>query len=255
MSTVNFKSSQYVSVEFPLANAGQRLLATFLDMCFFLVYFIVALIFLGESVFFKVSSYTDFFWLLLIKLPLILYNPLSEYFMHGQSIGKNIVGIRVVTMTGERPRLKEVFTRWIFKGDFLWISVNLIIIVWFGMGLIAILVISISSNRQRLADVLSNTLVIQTKVRNRYSLHDVLKIVDVNTHEIRYPQVTCFSDDDMMLIKRTIVRLREYPTPNMIKFGRELSDETARLMGIEPVTTKRTEFLQHVLQDYVVLTR
>lgn len=255
MNTVNFKSSQYVSVEFPLANAGQRLLAAFLDICIFLVYFIVALIFLGESILFKVNSYNDFFWLLLIKLPWILYNPISEYFMQGQTIGKNIVGIRVVTMTGERPRVKEVFTRWVFKGDFLWISVNLIILAWFGMGLIAIIVISISANKQRLADVLSNTLVIQTRVKNRYSLQDILKIVDVNTHEILYPQVTRFSDDDMMLIKRTIIRLREYPTPNMIKFGQELCDETARLMEIEPVTTKRTEFLQNVLQDYVVLTR
>lgn len=255
MSTINFESSQYVSVEFSLANAGQRLLAAFVDIAVFIVYFIVMIAFFGESLIFSVDTYADFFWLLLIKAPWILYNPVCEYFMHGQTLGKYIVGIRVVTLNGDRPKLKEVFTRWIFKGDFLWISANILVYVWFGMGLVAIAVISLSNYRQRLADVLSNTIVIKTKGSNAYSLKDILSIKDTNTHEVHYPQVIRFTDEDMMLIKNTILRLRKHPTPETIKFGKELCDETARLMGIEPVQAKRMEFLQSVLQDYVVLTR
>ncbi|MCO5258959.1 MAG: RDD family protein [Crocinitomicaceae bacterium] len=255
MSTINFESSLYVPVEFGLANAGQRLLAAILDMLLFIIYFIVILAFFGESLFFNASSFGDFFWLFLVKLPWIFYNPFCEYFMHGQTIGKYIVGIRVVTMNGGRPMLKEVFTRWIFKGDFLWISVNAIILLWFGMGLIAILVISFSQYSQRMADVLSNTLVIQSRPKERFSLNDLLKIVDTTNHEVKYPQVTCFADEDMLLIKNTINRLREYPTPEAIQFGQKLCDETAKLMEIPPITEKRMEFLQNVLEDYVVLTR
>lgn len=261
MSTINFESSQYVSVEFPLANAGQRLLAAFLDMLLFMVYFIIMMLFFSNSLLFNADEYADFFWLLLIKAPWILYNPTCEYFMNGQTLGKYIVGIRVVTMNGDRPKLKEVFTRWVFKGDFLWISANLFyvnsgfIYIWFGMGVISIGVISLSRYKQRLADVLSNTLMIKTKGSDTYHLKDILSIKDSNTHEILYPQVVRFTDEDMMLIKSTILRLRKNPTPEAIQFGKELSSETARLMGIEPVTTKRMEFLQNVLQDYVVLTR
>lgn len=267
MSTINFESSQYVSVEFPLANAGQRLLAAFIDMLIFIVYFIVMLAFFGDSLIFSSNEYADFFWLLLIKSPWILYNPVCEYFMHGQTLGKYIVGVRVVTLEGDRPKLKEVFTRWIFKGDFLWITTNLFIFggnwiqnnafifIWFGMGLVSIGVISLSKYRQRLADVLANTIVIKTKGTDTYLLKDILAIKDSNTHEVLYPQVIRFTDEDMMLIKNTILRLRKTPTPETIRFGKELCDETARLMGIEPVQTKRMEFLQNVLQDYVVLTR
>lgn len=255
MSTVNFESSQYVSVEFSLANAGQRLLAAFIDIALFIVYFIVMMAFLGESLLFSTHNYADFFWLLLVKAPWILYNPVCEYFMHGQTLGKYIVGVRVVTLNGERPKLKEVFTRWIFKGDFLWVSTNLLVLAWLGMGLIAIAVISISKNRQRLADVLSNTIVIKVKGNDTYQLKDILSIKDSTTHEVLYPQVVRFTDEDMMLIKNTILRLRKNPTPEIIRFGKELCDETSSLMGLEPVESKRMEFLENVLQDYVVLTR
>lgn len=255
MSTINFESSQYVSVEFPLANAGHRLLAAMIDMTLFIVYFIVMMAFFGSSLIFSSDSYADLFWLLLIKMPWIFYNPVCEYFMHGQTLGKYIVGIRVVTLNGDRPKLKEVFTRWIFKGDFLWISANFLILIWFGMGVVAIAVISLSTYRQRLADVLSNTILIRSKSSNTYVLNDILSIKDINTHEVLYPQVIRFTDEDMMLIKNTILRLRKYPTPEAIRFGKELCDETAHLMGIEPVESKRMEFLQNVLQDYVVLTR
>ncbi len=255
MSTVNFESSQYVSVEFSLASSGQRLLAAMIDMAVFFVYFLVIIAFLGESMIFRANSFSEIFWLFIVKLPWIFYNPICEYFMNGQTLGKYIVGVRIVTINGDRPKLKEVFTRWIFKGDFLWISANFLIFVWFGMGVVAIAVIGLTSNRQRLADVLSNTIAIKTKQRNFYTLKDVLTIKNSANHEIKYPQVVRFTDEDMMLIKNTIIRLRKYPTPETIKFGKELCAETTRLMGIEPIEKQRLEFLENVLQDYVVLTR
>jgi uncharacterized RDD family membrane protein YckC len=255
MSTINFESSQYVSVEFALASAGQRLLAAFLDMVIFIIYFIVMVAFFGEAMIFSANTYADFFWLLLIKVPWILYNPLCEYFMHGQTVGKYIVGIRVTTINGERPKLKEVFTRWMFKGDFLWVSTNFLVIIWFVMGIVSITIIGFSKYRQRMADMLANTIVIKIKNTDLYTLKDVLSLKDSMTHEVLYPQVSRFTDDDMMLIKNTILRLRKNPSPATIQFGKELCDETARLMGLEPISSKRMEFLEQVLQDYVVLTR
>ena len=39
------------------------------------------------------------------------------------------------------------------------------------------------------------------------------------------------------------------------RFAIELADESARLIGLEETPVKRMEFLQTLLQDYVVLTR
>ena len=62
--------------------------------------------------------------LILIKIPWIFYYPILEFLTQGQTLGKYLVGIRVVTYTGERPGLREVFIRWLFKGYFMWIGIS-----------------------------------------------------------------------------------------------------------------------------------
>jgi hypothetical protein len=67
--------------------------------------------------------------------------------------------------------------------------------------------------------------------------------------------VTRFTDEDMLLIKNTIQRVQLYPNEETKRFAIELAEETARLLGLPEPPPKRLEFLQNVLQDYVVLTR
>jgi uncharacterized RDD family membrane protein YckC len=257
MTTINFESSHHVSVEFPIASPAQRIGAAFIDLFLLFVYFIVIISTLGVNIFFRTSSYSDYLWLLLVKMPWIIYNPFCEYFFKGQTLGKHLVGIRIVTATGESPKLKEIFIRWIFKGDFLWISADASIVIWFIMGIASIFFMNLNTKNQRLADTVAGTLAIQTKVKKNYTLSDVLAITDnTSNYEIIYPQVKQFNDDDMLLIKNTILRLREQkPTAATIELAKELCDETALQMGIEPVKDKRLQFLEQVLRDYVASTR
>lgn len=256
MKTIEFESAQHVKVEYELASAGLRMLATIIDFAAFAIYFIVvAMVFSLSDPFSGNVGTMTFFWLLIIKLPWILYNPIIEYITQGQSLGKYIVGIRVVTTLGERPGLREVFTRWIFKGDFIWISADIFVLIWFVMGLVGVLVVSVSKQKQRMGDVMAGTIVIKNKSSVSYSLRDVLSIKDQSNHTPTYPQVTRFTDEDMMLIKNTIQRVRTYPNEETKKFAVELADESARLIGLPQTPEKRLEFLQTLLQDYVVLTR
>lgn len=256
MKTIEFESAQHVKVEYELASAGLRMLATIIDFAAFAIYFIVvAMVFSLSDPFSGNVGTMTFFWLLIIKLPWILYNPIIEYITQGQSLGKYIVGIRVVSTLGERPGLREVFTRWIFKGDFIWISADIFVLIWFVMGLVGVLVVSVSKQKQRMGDVMAGTIVIKNKSSVSYSLRDVLSIKDQSNHTPTYPQVTRFTDEDMMLIKNTIQRVRTYPNEETKKFAVELADESARLIGLPQTPEKRLEFLQTLLQDYVVLTR
>lgn len=256
MKTIEFESAQHVKVEYELASAGLRMLATIIDFAAFAIYFIVVVMVFSLSDPFSGNVGTmTFFWLLIIKLPWILYNPIIEYLTLGQSLGKYIVGIRVVSTLGERPGLREVFTRWIFKGDFIWIAADIFVLIWFIMGLVGVLVVSVSKHKQRMGDVMAGTVVIKNKSSVSYSLRDVLSIKDQSNHTTTYPQVTRFTDEDMMLIKNTIQRVRTYPNEETKKFAVELADESARLIGLPQTPEKRLEFLQTLLQDYVVLTR
>ncbi len=255
MDTVEFESAQNVKVEFELASTIQRVAAAMIDVVTFIIYFVIMSIVLGLSN--VVASYgTELFvQLLLIKIPWIFYNPLMEYFTQGQSLGKYLMGIRVVTVHGERPGLREVFTRWVFRGDFLWISADITVLLWAGFGVLGAVFSATAKKRQRLGDAMAGTLVIRNKTSVKYVLSDVLSIKSIGEHIPTYPNVTRFTDEDMLLIKNTIQRVQKYPNEETKRFAIALADESARLIGLNETPSQRMTFLQTLLQDYVVLTR
>lgn len=256
MKTIEFKSAQNVKIEYELASVGQRVAAALIDFFAFMVYFFILLMVFGASKLFLASPGTvEFFFLLIIKLPFVFYYPFIEYITQGQSLGKYILGIRVVTVTGERPGLREVFTRWLFKGDWVWIKADLFVLLWFGVGIVGIIYASTSQRRQRLGDLMANTVVVKNKSSVRYSLRDVLSIKNQDNYSPVYPNAIRFTDDDMLLIKNTIQRVKKYPNPATKKLAIELADRSAELIGLEETPQKRLEFLQTLLHDYVVLTR
>ena len=131
MKTIEFVSAQNVKIEYELASVGQRAAAALIDFLTFVVYFIILGMVFGRSIVWTTSPGTiEFLFLILLKTPFILYHPVVEYLTQGQSLGKYILGIRVVTLSGERPGLREVFTRWLFKGDFIWISADFLVLFW-----------------------------------------------------------------------------------------------------------------------------
>jgi len=256
MKTIEFESAQHVKVEYELASTGLRLLAALIDLAAFAIYYLIIILTFSLGDPFGSDPGTQlFFWLLIAKLPWIFYNPVIEYMTQGQSLGKYVVGIRVVTATGERPGLREVFTRWMFKGDFIWISADIFVLVWFAIGCFGILAIGISVKKQRMGDVMAGTVLVKNKSTVNYTLRDVLSIRDQSNHKTTYPEVTRLTDEDMMLIKNTIQRVRAYPNDETKKFAIELANESARIIGLAHTPEKRLEFLQTLLQDYVVLTR
>lgn len=255
MNTIEFESAHHVKVEYELASTIQRIAASMIDVVTFIIYFVIMSMILGLSNMFADYGSELFVKLLLIKIPWIFYNPAIEYFTHGQSLGKYVMGIRVVTINGERPGLREVFTRWIFKGDFLWISADILILLWCGFGVIGAVFSGTSERRQRLGDTMAGTIVIRNKTSVQYKLSDILAIKSIDEHEPTYPMVTRFTDEDMLLIKNTIQRVQKHPNEETKRFAIELADEAARLIGLPETPAKRMAFLQTLLQDYVVLTR
>lgn len=256
MKSVEFESAQNVKIEYELASVGQRAAAAIIDFVAFIVYFIVISMVLGISDFFPDKMGPQMFIeLLVIKLPFIFYHPLIEYLTQGQSLGKYILGIRVVTMSGERPGLREVFTRWMFKGDFIWISADILVLMWFAIPIMGILFAGTSPMNQRIGDAMANVIVIKNKSSIQYTLRDVLSIKNQENYEPVYPDAIRFTDEDMLLIKNAIQRVRSNPNPENKRFAIELADESARLLGLLETPEKRMQFLQTLLQDYVVLTR
>ncbi len=255
MKTIVFTSAQNVQVEYELSPVSLRVVAYLLDAIMFIIYFVILQVITGS---WMMSGSTSGIaaWFIIAKIPLIFYNPVIEYFTQGQSIGKMIMGIRVVTNNGERPGLREVFTRWIFKGDFVFISADgLSFIVHIACGVVGAIIAITGFKTQRMGDIMASTYVIKNKSSIKYNLKDILSIKNLDSHETQYPQVIRFTDEDMLLIKSTIIRVTAHPTQENKTFAVDLANETASLLGLEEVPEKKFQFLKTVLQDYVVLTR
>ena len=108
--------------------------------------------------------------------------------MNGQSIGKKIIGIKVIGENGGRPALHQYLIRWLTRPfDF------------FFFGLVGLLTVVLSKKNQRLGDMAAGTLVIKTKIET--DINDTVFFELNDEYKPRYQQVMRLSDRDMNTIK------------------------------------------------------
>jgi hypothetical protein len=64
-----------------------------------------------------------------------------------------------------------------------------------------------------------------------------------------------FTDEDMLLVKNTLERLKSNPNEHYKRLAKELIAKICKELNIPEPTKDRLEFLKTTLQDYIVLTR
>lgn len=247
MKKVDVITSHNISIEYEAASVMSRGIALFVDLIVKVVYY-----FLSFFVLISISNF-DFdsldimvvsFFLITI-LPMMFYSLILEYILNGQTIGKLAMGIRVVNLNGENASLGDYTLRWSFK----------IVDFWFSAGAIAALFITTTEKGQRLGDILAQTAVVRNKPEQVYSIRDILNIKDRSKHEPTYMGASKFTDEDMILIKNAITRVKKYPNEPHKQLIRELAVKAAESLRLEEVPQKKLTFLKTLLQDYIVLTR
>ena len=174
-----------------------------------------------------------------------LYSPVCESIFKGQTLGKKIVGIRVVQVNGEKPRLEQVLMRWSFRMVDLWMS----------FGAIAMLSSSASSKGQRIGDNLAGTTLIRTSPSTVYTLQDVQSIKTQSNYKPTYYGVTRFNAEDMMIIKKALARLEKKPNKRHKELCIHLAEKCAEKLQLDQTPEKKGTFLKTLLNDYIVLTR
>jgi len=183
---------------------------------------------------------------LMIAFPIFaFYSPVSEMLMDGQTLGKRIIGIKVVKLTGKEPSNNDYLIRWVFR----------LIDIWLSGGTIAAMLVSSSPKAQRLGDVTSNTTLIRVKFIPRFRLEDIERISSLDNYEPTYPEVKRLNEDDMLLIKSIVSRARRYNNP---AHKEALNNLVSRLMSILDIPKRprnSIEFLKTLIRDYIVLTR
>jgi uncharacterized RDD family membrane protein YckC len=174
-----------------------------------------------------------------------IYHLTCETFFGGQSIGKKSLGLKVVKLNGHNPTLGDCLLRWVLR----------MIDIMGTLGSLAAILVSSTDKGQRLGDMAANTVVIRLNPPQKYTITDILTIQKTSDYKPTYQGVTVFTDEDMLLIKNSIERMKLYPNKNNKQLVDELTEKVKLKLNINSVEKDKIKFLRTILQDYIVLTR
>jgi uncharacterized RDD family membrane protein YckC len=242
MRTIDITTTQKVTIQYELASLRERIFAYSLDFIFVIIFIsILRLIFLGA---FGLDN--DAFFQYFITIPTaLLYTLLMEFFNNGQTLGKAVMGIKVVKLDGKAPGFSDYLTRVAFRS----------LDIYMSFGSIAALLVSSSSKAQRLGDINANTTLIKVRFNLRFKLDDIERISTLDEYEPLYPQVRQLNESDMLLIKTVINRVQKYPNKAHKTVLDSLVDDLRKKLDIFEKPKNKIDFLKVLIKDYIVLTR
>jgi uncharacterized RDD family membrane protein YckC len=254
MGVIQIDTVFNIDLEFEIAPFHKRLFAYIVDFGLLIIYLFSMkyLLYTGFDISLQENIGLD---ILVVSLPMLLYSLVAEVLMNGQTLGKKLMAIRVISLDGGEPTMGQYILRWItkfFEWPFLFgyvllsqtsIMAYIIITGLFGIGVI--IIIAVSQKNQRLGDLAAGTVIVDAK--SHMSVHDTVFMNVANTdYKVMFPQVMRLSDNDINTIKSVITQSGkrassdistrvEYKIKDVLQIQSDLSSTT---------------FLKKLLEDY-----
>lgn len=254
MPAVQIETAFNVELDFVTAPFHKRLLAYLIDLILLLAYLLSMKRFLYSLLELDQASHIGLD-MLVISLPMLTYSLITEMTLNGQTIGKKLMQIRVVSLEGGEPTAGQFLMRWITK-CFEWpfffgyiynSRVMLMVYLFFTclFGIAVVITILVSRNSRRLGDMAAGTVVIDAK--NYLTVEDTIFMnVASENYRVTYPEVMRLSDNDINTIKSVVTLAKknnnhdvctrvEYKIRDVLKIESKLSS---------------IDFLEKLLEDY-----
>ncbi len=241
MEKITVQTSLNIELEFETAPFHKRFLAYLADWFIMAAYYIIVSKILST---YNESAGSNNLPLLynlsglqmLLFLPLLLYHIVCETLMNGQSVGKKMTGIRVISDTGGRPAIHQLLLRWLLR------------IVDFGFLLPGLISYMVTRKNQRLGDLAAGTMVIDTKLSG--DLNETVFFELAEDYKPKYTNVLRLSDRDMNLIKGVLdAAIKQNNTTLLYR-------TTAKIREVLSITEQEDDvvFLENILKDYNYLS-
>jgi len=241
MSVIRVPTSFNIDLEFEMAEFHKRLFAWVIDLVIIFTYYAIAVNIVQHFSASHKSADNNMPFLhnisavyLLLLLPVLLYHLFFEVAMNGQSIGKKLIGIRVIGEDGGRPALHQYLIRWLIRPFDFAVS----------FYLVGLLTVVLSKKNQRLGDLAAGTLVIKTKIET--NIDDTVFFELEDEYKPRFLEVMRLSDRDMNTIKTVLSNAARY---NNFDVAGRLSEKIRTVLNITEYV-EPFAFLETLLKDY-----
>lgn len=254
MSIIQINTAFNIDLEFEIAEFHKRLLAYIIDYVLLIIYLWLMKSILYDGI--QIDREENMgFDILVISLPMFLYSFLTELWMNGQTIGKKIMSIRVISLDGGEPTMGQYLLRWItkfFEWPFLFGYIAFsrfdMIAYIFSTGLFGVavvIIIAVTSKNQRLGDLAADTVVVNTKTK--LTIDDTIFMdIKATGYKVVFPDVMRLSDRDINTIKSVVTQASKTNNYDMCnRVAMKVKDVLKIQTDMYP-----EQFLEKLLEDY-----
>lgn len=236
MQTIRITTSQNIDIDYEVAGLGERILARLIDLGIFILIFFLGMFTAGITNLF-VEGVGAVIVLIIYFSLFVFYDLIFEIFMNGQSIGKRIMKIKVISLDGARPSVGQYLLRWLFRiVDFLIIE----------PGLVALITAAVSEKPQRVGDIVAGTMLIRTVPRTK--IDNIVFMPMYDGYQPVFKEAGQLSDRDVELIHE-VINTYVKTGNNVIVYNMALKVKE-HLNIMPPNGMNDMLFLQTVVKDY-----
>ena len=233
METITIQTTQNIDIDYEIGGLGERTLAAIIDFAIMFALFILAAIIISTL---QGNRIGIGIIVLIFAIIYVFYDLACETLFNGQSLGKRVMKIRVISLDGGRPRFSQFLLRWLFRPvDFTITG-----------GVAALVSAAVTEKTQRLGDLVAGTVLVRTVARTQRQ--NISFVTTPAEYEVVFPQAAQLSDRDAALIYEVV--LNYFKTNNDIPVH-QLAYKIKEHLNIElPPEMNSTEFLQTLLKDH-----
>jgi uncharacterized RDD family membrane protein YckC len=223
MPSVKVPTNFNIEVEFEIPEFYKRLIALVIDYILLYIYIKIAEQIIKNAAM-NTGDYENLYWLSIAVIagPVLVYFPITEITMRGQTIGKKIMNLQVVNENGGKASISQLLIRWLVRDIwFLFIlqmgryyeymnsqleSVFLMLVV-IGYFITEIILVVSSKKCQRIGDILARTILIDIKKRG--NIEDTVFQEVADNYVPSFPEIMRLSDKDINAIKSILETARK----------------------------------------------
>ncbi|MCZ4243449.1 RDD family protein [Pedobacter punctiformis] len=240
METIKVSTSQHIDIDYAVAGLGERVAARLIDLAMFGIVFFVFLFLFSILGVLDQGGILPMVLLIIYGAGFVFYDLLAEIFMNGQSVGKRLLKIKVISLDGAQASLGQYFMRWVFR------IVDFALTAQLG-GLVCV---AVTENKQRFGDLVAGTTLIKTEPATTFQQIAFHPVVEEYTPV--FDSVHLMTDRDIELIHEVLTTY--YKTGNHTLIYQMATRVSNHLSVTLPTGMHELSFLETVMKDYNYIT-